>query len=75
MDRCIKSSIVFIIILFLIQIHFSKSYNLIIIGVFFTEFLFKDRGSTFLNHGILNLFGFFIIIIFGEILILIILIF
>ena len=75
MDRCIKSSIVFIIILFLIQIHFSKSYNLIIIGVFFTEFLFKDRGSTFLNHGILNLYGFFIILIFGEILILIILIY
>ena len=74
-EKCIKSSIIFILILFSIQIKISKTYNLIIVLFFFIEFLFKDRGSTFSNHGILNLYGFFIILFFGEVLILIILIF
>ena len=47
----------------------------VIVLFFFIEFLFKDRGSTFSNHGILNLYGFFIILFFGEVLILIILIY
>ena len=75
MTRCIKSSFLFILILFLIQIKISKKYNLIIIFFFFIEFIFKDRGNTFLHHGILNLYGFFLILIFGECLILIILFF
>lgn len=75
MNRCIKSSLLFILTLFLIQIQFSKNYNLIIIFFLFTEFLIRDRGSNFLNHGLLNLFGFFFILIFGECFILIILIF
>ena len=75
MNRCIKSSYLFILILFFIQIKIAKKYNLIIIFLFFIEFLFKDRGNTFLHHGILNLYGFFLILAFGECLILIILLF
>ena len=75
MNKCIKSSLLFLLILFLIQIKISKYYNLIIIFSFFIEILIKDRGNSFLKHGILNLFGFFGIIILGEISIIIILIY
>ena len=75
MNKCIKSSLLFLLILFLIQIKISKYYNLIIIFAFFIEILIKDRGNSFLKHGILNLFGFFGILILGEILIIITLIY
>ena len=52
-----------------------SKYYLILIFIFFTEFIIRDRGSTFSNHGILNLLGFFVILFFGEIIILIILLF
>ena len=74
-ERCIKSSILFILILFLIQIKIAKPYYLIIVLIIFIEFMLKDRGNSFLNHGALNLYGFFLILFFGELLILIILIY
>ena len=74
MDYCIKSSILCLLILFLIQLRISKFYNLFILILLFIEFILKDRGSTFFKHGMLNLIGFFSLLILGEILILIILI-
>ena len=74
-NDCVHSSLYFIFVLFLIQMKFCSKYYLILIFVVFIEFILKDHGSSFLNHGILNLLGFFMILLIGEIFILIILLF
>ena len=71
-NYCIKSSLLFLIVLFLIQLKITNYYNIIIVFIIFIEFIFKDRGSSFNHHGALNLLGFFVILITGELIILII---
>ena len=55
--------------------NFCSKYYIILIFAIFAEFIIRDHDSTFLNHGILNLLGFFVIIFFGEIIIIIIVLF
>ena len=74
-NNCVQSTFYFIFVLFLIQMNLCSKYYLIIIFAFFAEFIITDRGSTFLNHGILNILGFFVILTFGEVIILIIVLF
>lgn len=74
-NNCVQSTFYFIFVLFLIQMNLCSKYYLIIIFAFFAEFIITDRGSTFLNHGILNILGFFVILSFGEVIILIIVLF
>jgi hypothetical protein len=74
-NNCVQSTFYFIFVLFLIQMNLCSKYYLIVIFAFFAEFIIADRGSTFLNHGILNILGFFVILSFGEIIILIIVLF
>ena len=74
-NNCVHSSFYFICVLFLIQMNLCSKYYLIIIFAFFIEFIITDHGRDFLNHGVLNLLGFFGILFFGEIFILIILLF
>ena len=71
-NYCIKSSLLFLIVLFLIQLKIINYYSIIIVFIIFIEFIFKDRGSSFKHHGALNLLGFFGILITGELIILII---
>ena len=74
-NNCVRSTLYFIFVLFLIHMNFCSKYYIILIFVFFAEFIIRDHDSTFLNHGILNLLGFFVILFFGEIIIIIIVLF
>jgi len=74
-NNCVQSTFYFIFVLFLIQMNLCSKYYLIVIFAFFAEFIITDRGSTFSNHGILNILGFFVILSFGEIIILIVVLF
>ena len=74
-NYCINSTMYFIFVLFLIQMNLCSKYYLILILAFFIEFIITDRGNTFLHHGVLNLLGLFVIVTFGEIIILLFLLF
>ena len=67
---CLKSILYFLIFLLFFHLNFFSRYLLIIFFFTILEFILKDRGDSFLHHGILNLSALFFSLILGEILIL-----
>ena len=67
---CLKSILYFLIFLLFFHLNFFSRYLLIIFFFTILEFILKDRGDSFLHHGILNLSSLFFSLILGEILIL-----
>ena len=70
---CIISAICFLIIFLLIQIKIVSIYYLFILILIIFELIYKDHGDSIKNHGILNIEGLFVFLLFGEIIILILL--
>ena len=66
-NYCILSSLYFLLYLFLIQFKFCSFYQIILFILIIFEFCLRDHGNNFKNHGMLNLVGFFVILIVGEI--------
>ena len=67
---CMHSALYFLIFLFLIQIKICSIYQLLFFIIIISGLIYKDHDDSFSNHGILNLFALFIILLFGEIIIL-----
>ena len=63
---CTHSAIYFLIFLFIIQLKLCSSYQLIIFILIIFELIYRDRGDSFLHHGILNLSSLFVFLFFGE---------
>ena len=74
-NYCVRSTFYFTFVLFLIQINLCSKLYIILIFASFGEFILRDHDNNFLNHGILNLLGFFVILFIAEIIILIIVLF
>ena len=67
---CILSAFYFLIFLFILQLKLCSFYQLFIFILIILELIYRDSGDSFLHHGILNLSGLFVFVIFGEFLIL-----
>ena len=69
-NYCLKSILYFWIFLIFVQLKLCSKYILIIFFLIIFELILKDRGDSFLHHGIFNLSALFFLLILGEILIL-----
>ena len=69
-NNCLKSVLYFLVFLFIVQLKLCSKYLLIIFFLIIFELLLKDRGDTFLNHGMFNISALLLLLILGEILIL-----
>ena len=67
---CLKSILYFWIFLIFVQLKLCSKYILIIFFLIIFELILKDRGDSFLHHGIFNLSALFFLLTLGEILIL-----
>jgi hypothetical protein len=74
-NYCINSSLFFLLFIFLLQFKFFSFYQFILFIIISFELIIRDRGNDFKNHGILNLSALFLILIFGEIIIIIMLVY
>lgn len=74
-NYCINSSLFFLLFIFLLQFKFFSFYQFILFIIIAFELIIRDRGNDFKNHGILNLSALFLILIFGEIIIIIMLVY
>lgn len=72
-NYCIFSSVLFLFVLFLVQLKISSSFHILILIFIIIEFIIRDHGNDFKNHGILNFYSLLGILFFGEIFIIIIL--
>lgn len=74
-NYCIKSSLIFLFFIFLLQFKLFSFYQFILFIIIAFELIIRDRGNDFKNHGILNLSALFLILGFGEIIIIIMLVY
>ena len=74
-NYCIKSSLIFLFFIFLLQFKLFSFYQFILFIIIAFELIIRDRGNDFKNHGILNLSALFLILTFGEIIIIIMLVY
>ena len=72
---CTHSVLYFLFFLFIFHLKLCSFYQLFIFVIIIFELIVKDNGDSFLHHGILNLFGLFFLLILGELLIFIIILF
>ena len=64
---CIKSSLVFIIFLFLLHLKVYSSKYIIIFFIVIIELIYKDHGESYQNHGLLNFEALVAFLLIGEI--------
>ena len=67
---CTNSALYFLIFLFILQLKLCSFYQLFIFILIILELIYRDRGDSFLHHGILNLSSLFVFLFFGELFIL-----
>ena len=72
---CTHSVLYFLFFLFIFHLKLCSFYQLFIFVLILFELIVKDNGDSFLHHGILNLFSLFFLLILGELLIFIIILF
>ena len=72
---CTHSVLYFLLFLFIFHLKLCSFYQLFIFALIILELIVKDNGDSFLHHGILNLFSLFFLIILGELLIFVIILF
>lgn len=72
---CTHSVLYFLLFLFIFHLKLCSFYQLFIFVLIIFELIVKDNGDSFLHHGILNLFALFFLLILGELLIFIIILF
>lgn len=69
---CTHSALFFSCFLFIFHLKLCSLYQILIFILIIFELIVKDRGDSFLHHGILNLSALFILVIIGEFIIFII---
>ena len=70
---CTHSALFFSCFLFIFHLKLCSLYQILIFILIIFELIVKDRGDSFLHHGILNLSALFILVIIGEFIIFILL--
>ena len=68
---CTLSALYFLGFLFFFHFQFCSSLQIIIFLLIIFQLIYKDRGDSFLHHGMMNIISLLILIFFGEIIILI----
>ena len=72
---CTHSVLYFLFFLFIFHLKLCSFYQLFIFALIILELIVKDNGDSFLHHGILNLFSLFFLLVLGELLIFVIILF
>ena len=68
---CTLSALYFLGFLFFFHFQLCSSLQIIIFLLIIFQLIYKDRGDSFLHHGMMNIISLLILIFFGEIIILI----